>query len=401
MKKGLALCFLLVSVLLNAQDNIQWRGTDRTGIYKEEGLLKQWPAEGPKMNWHFDGLGDGHTSVAIDDDKIYLTGMQEKVGYLYVLDLSGKLLVKKEYGPEWSKNYDGPRGTVTVNEGKLYIMSGMGVLYCFNQKTLDVTWKKNILDEFDASNIVWGISEAPLIIGDKLIATPGGETHNVVALNKNTGELIWSCAGEGDKSAYCSPLYIKDQEVPQIVTITAKNVVGIDIENGKKLWSHKKTNMFAVHANTPVYGNNMILCTSGYGAGSIMLRLVEGGRNIELVWETKDLDNKIGGMVKVGDYAYGSGDRNRYWYCVDWKSGEIKYKEKGVAMGNIIANNDMLYIYTNKGEIILANATPDKFDIISRFPVTMGTSQHWAHPVIYKGKLFVRHGDSLMAYNLK
>lgn len=401
MKKGLIVCLSFLSLSLSAQENIQWRGSDRTGVYSETGLLSQWPAAGPTLLWHYDGLGEGHSSVAIDSDKIYLTGMTDGKGYLYVFDFNGKLLNKKEYGPDWNTNYNGPRGTVTVDSGKIYLISGVGDLYCFDQNSLNVVWKKNILKEYNASNIEWGINEAPLIIGDKLIATPGGKQHNMIALNKNTGELIWSSPGEGDLSAYCSPLYISDQQVPIIATMTADHIIGVDAESGKKLWSHENKNRYSVHANTPVYGDGMILFTSGYGRGSTMLRLTHGGRGVQQAWFAKELDNRIGAMVKVGDYVYGSGDSNRYWFCADWKTGEIKWQEKGLAMGNIIANGGMLYCYTDRGEMVLARATPEKMDIVSKFPITMGTEQHWAHPVLYKGVMYVRHGDTLMAYKVK
>ena len=396
----LLLCLLVTSVLW-AQNNIEWRGTDRTGIYKEAGLLKSWPEKGPELLWSFEGLGQGHSSVTIDSDKLYLSGMVENEGYIYVFDMSGKLLNKTKYGQEWSRDYFGSRGSVMINEGKLYLISGMCDIYCYDQNSLKLIWKKNFIDDFDGKNIQWGINESPLIIGDKLIATPGGPKHNIVALNKNTGELIWSCPGKGDQSAYCSPLYISDQQTPQIVTFTANNIIGVDASNGKLLWSHENKNRHSVHANTPVYSNNMILCTSGYGRGTTMLRLKDGGKSVEEVWFSEELDNRMGAMVKVGDYAYGSGDSKRFWFCVDWNTGEITYKQGGIAMGNIIYNDGLLYIYNDKGDMILAKATPEKFDIVSQFPITMGTEQHWAHPILYKGVMYVRHGNAVMAYKVK
>ncbi|MDR1897235.1 MAG: PQQ-like beta-propeller repeat protein [Prevotellaceae bacterium] len=402
MKKTIIILALSVFAAIGAQaQTIQWRGEDRTGIYKEPNLLKSWSSNGPEMLWHFNGLGEGHSSVAIANEKIYITGLTVDKGILYVFDLNGKLLNKKEYGGEWNTSYNGSRGTVTANEGKLYIISGTGDLVCLDEKTLNLVWKKNIFKDFDSKNITWGINESPLIINEKLIVTPGGAKNNVVALNKTTGTLIWSCAGEGDLSAYCSPLYISDQETPQVVTMTANHILGIDVATGKKLWSFEQKNRHAVHANTPVYGDNMILCTSGYGKGSTMLRLTNGGRNVEKVWETSELDSRMGGIVKIGDYAYGSGDANRYWFCYNWKTGEQMYKEKLPGTGSVtIAANNMLYCYSDKGEIILAKATPEKFDVVSRFSITLGTDQHWAHPVIYKGILYVRHGDALMAYKI-
>ncbi|GAB6010899.1 outer membrane protein assembly factor BamB family protein [Viscerimonas tarda] len=402
MRKTILLGLSLLAVLsLPAQENIQWRG-DRTGVYKEKGLLKSWPAEGPELLWNYDGLGEGHSSVAIASGKIYVTGLTEGKGYLYVLDLNGKLLNKKEYGGEWDKSYNGSRGTVTVDAGKVYLISGLGDVICFSESNLDVVWKKNLLTDFGAENITWGICESPLIVGEKLIVTPGGKNYSVVALDKNTGKTIWSSPSEsGDLSAYCSPLYVSDQQVPQIVTMIGKHIIGVDVATGKQLWSYENINRHGVHPNIPVYHDNMLLCTSGYGKGSVMLRLLDGGRKVEKAWDSPELDSRIGAMVRIGEYAYGSGDANRFWFCVDWKTGEQKYKDKTLPIGAVIANDDMLYCYSDRGDMALVKATPEKFDLVSQFKITLGTDQHWAHPVIYKGVLYVRHGNSLIAYKLK
>jgi outer membrane protein assembly factor BamB len=399
MNRAIILC-LLCTAVLQAQDVIQWR-KDRTGIYSESGLLKSWGDAGPPLLWHYDGLGEGHSSVAVSTSgKLYITGMTDGKGYLYVFDTNGKLLNKKEYGPEWDKSYNGTRGTVTPDNGKLYLISGFGEIVCFNENDLNIVWKKNMLTDFDGSNITWGICESPLIVGDKLIACPGGQKYNIVALNKNTGELIWSCTGDGDLSAYCSPVYLADQQVPQVVTMMQNHIIGVDIATGKKLWSFEQINRHGVHPNVPVYADNMLLCTSGYGKGSVMLRLIDGGRNVEKVWDAPQLDSRIGAMVKVGDYAYGSGDTNRFWFCVDWKTGELKYKENTLPTGNVIAADGMLYCYSDRGDFALVGTTPERFDIASRFPITMGTDQHWAHPAIYRGVIYVRHGNTLMAYKI-
>ncbi|MDR2681011.1 MAG: PQQ-binding-like beta-propeller repeat protein [Tannerella sp.] len=401
--RKIILLFAIFAVVLRieAQEIVQWR-FDRTGIYTETGLLKSWPADGPQLLWHYDGLGEGHSSLAVSTSgKSYITGMTDGKGYIYVFDAAGKLLNRKEYGREWGESYNGTRGTITPDNGKLYLISGYGDIICLNEADLNIVWKKSMLTDFDGSNITWGICESPLIVGDKLIASPGGKTNNIVALDKNTGNLIWSCAGDGELSAYCSPVYVGDQQVPQIVTMMQKHIIGVDLATGKKLWSYEHINQHGVHPNVPVYADNMLLCTSGYGKGSVMLRLTDGGRNVEKVWESQQLDSRLGAMVKIGDYAYGSGDRNRFWFCVDWKTGELKYKENSLGIGNIISADGMLYCYAEKGDVALANSSPDKFDIVGKFPVTLGTDQHWAHPVIHKGVLYVRHGNTLMAYKIK
>jgi outer membrane protein assembly factor BamB len=397
---SLTLFFTWFFIPLNAQSD--WR-YDRTGIYaKETGLLKSWSANGPEMLWYFDGLGDGHSSVAISNGKLYVTGMNEGNGFLYVFDRNGKLLDKKGYGAEWNVNYHGTRATPVINEGKIYIVSGSGNIVCFDEKTLNVLWQMDFLKEFDSKNIQWGVNESPLIVGEKLILTPGGKEHNIVALDKNTGKLIWSVSGKEELSAYCSPLYIGEQETPLIVTMTAHHILGLEASTGKLLWSFESRNRNQIHSNTPVYADNMVLCVS-VDKGCTMLRLSGGGRKAEIVWEIPELDNMMGGMVKIGDYIYGSSsgyNAARFWYCVDWATGEVRYKDRQLGMGVSIAADGMLYCYTDKGEMALVNPTPEKFDVISQFLITKGTNQHWAHPVIDRGVLYVRHGDSLMAYQI-
>ena len=383
--------------------NVEWR-YDRTGIYsKETGLLKAWPEGGPELLWHYDGLGEGHSSVAITAEKIYATGLTDSTGYLYVFNHNGELLNKVMYGGEWTVDYPGSRATPTVNAGKIYVMSGTGNLVCLDESNLNIIWEKHILEHFESTKVKWGISESPLIIGEMVIATPGGEEHNVVALDKNTGELIWSSGGVGDLSSFCSPLYIADQETPLIVNHTAEHILGLEAATGNVLWSFEYKNKNSIQANTPIYANSMILCTS-LEMGSTLFRLSEGGRKAEIVWSVPELDNMMGALVKVDDYIYGSSSgsrKNNSWYCVDWETGEIKYKEQDIAVGVTIFADGMLYCYTDKGDMMLVNPTPEKFDLVSQFPITLGTDQHWAHPAIYQGVLYVRHGNTLMAYKVK
>ena len=145
----------------------------------------------------------------------------------------------------------------------------------------------------------------------------------------------------------------------------------------------------------------MLLCTSGYGKGSVMLRLTNGGRNVEKAWESLDLETKTGGIVKIGNYAYGSGDNRKFWYCLDWNTGETKYKVRNIAPCSVISADGMLYCYSEKGTMNLVKPNPDRFELVSSFEITLGTGTHWAHPVICQGVMYIRHGDTLMAYKVR
>ena len=386
----------------NARKNSQWRGDNRDGVYNETGLLKQWPADGPQLLWKYEGIGDGFTSAAIANEKIYITGLTSDILILYVFDLkSGQLLRQKGVGRERDSQYPGPRSTVCVNDGKLYIYNALGMLYCLDEVTLNEVWRKHLFMDFDGKGIMWGVTESPLIVDDKIFMTPGGSQHNMVAMNKNTGALIWSSPGEGTPSSYCSPQFIADQSIPIVVTNTREHIVAFHADTGEKLWSFSQTNGQNIHPNTPLYSDGMIFSTTGYKGGSMLLRLKDGGKSAEQVWKNDEVDSQIGGAVKADDYFYASGHQNRYWFCIDRKTGETRYKVRDLAPCNVIYADGMLYCYSEKGTMHLVKPNSERFELVSSFKVTFGTDQHWAHPVIHEGVLYLRHGNALMAYSLK
>jgi outer membrane protein assembly factor BamB len=400
---------------MDAQRNWQWRGENRNGVYNETGLLKEWPADGPQLLWKFEGLGEGHTSVTIANEKLYATGMHEDNLMLYVFDLMGNKKKKKNIGKEWNKSWNGTRSSMCINDGKMYIFNALGTLFCLDEKTLNEVWKKDLLTELDGRNLMFGMTENPLIVGDKIYMTPGGVKNNMVALNKNTGALIWSSPGLGKLSTYCSPLYIGDQSIPMIVTWMASQkaegaprdaivdniLIALNAETGELLWSQTLPSQNDINPNAPMYVDGMILSVTGYKGGAWLHHLKDGGKNAELVWKNDEMDNQMGGVIKIGDYLYTSGHTNNAWFCVDWKTGETKYKVQDIGRSNIITADGMLYCYSEKGEMFLVKPNPEKFEIVSSFKVTLGSAQHWAHPVIHQGILYLRHGNALMAYKIK
>lgn len=402
-RKTILLIVILIvsSICIEAQTPTRWRGPEGNGIYPETGLLKKWPATGPAIAWHFDQLGVGYSSPALANGMIYLSGMEETTGYIYALSADGKLLWKSAYGNEFEKSYPGARSTPVIAGDLLYMYSGMGNLVCMDAATGKLKWQKNILKEFDGINIEWGVTETVVIDGGLLYVTPGGAKNNVVALNRNNGDLVWTSPGKGTLSAHCTPLLINLPARKLLVTMTAGNIIGLDASTGKMLWSHPQTNRYEIHANTPIYADGGLFCFSGYGQGGVKLELNADGSSITKSWFRQKLDSRMGGMVLVNGYLYGSGDSGREWRCVDWKTGDEKYADKTIAKGAVIYADGMLYCYSERGELALVEATPAGFKIAGQTKVELGSEQHWAHPVIGNGKLFIRHGDTLIAYKIK
>jgi outer membrane protein assembly factor BamB len=223
----------------------------------------------------------------------------------------------------------------------------------------------------------------------------------VVALNRNNGDLVWSSPGKGELSAYCTPLLIELQSRKLLVTMTSGHIIGLDASTGKMLWSHPHTNRYQVSANTPVYYDKGLFCFSGYGQGGVKLELNGDGSAVTKAWFSDKLDSRMGAIVLVNGCLYGSGDNSREWRCVDWKTGEEKYADKTIGKGVVIYADGMLYCYSEKGELALVEANPAGFKLIGKTKVELGTDQHWAHPVIDNGRLFLRHGNTLIVYKIK
>jgi outer membrane protein assembly factor BamB len=394
---------LLISIFYfgtYAQEIAQWRGPNRDGIYNEKGLLKKWPDSGPKLLWHFDELGEGHTSAAVTGSGVYTTGMADGTGFVFAFSKEGKLLWKKDYGKEWTENWNGTRSTPLVVDDKLYVLSSLWKLSCMNSKNGETVWTLDLEKEFGARNNEWGISENLLADGDVLYCTPGGTKASLAALDRNTGKIIWKSKENGEKSAYCSPMVIKLSARKIIVTMMEKSICGFDAGNGKLLWKYEHINDTGVHPNLPVYINGMLYCTSGYGKGGDMLKLSADGTGVSKVWSDSKLDSKTGGVVVLNGRIYGTGDNNRKFFCLDWQTGKEIFSTKNLAPANIISDDGLLYVYSESGKVSLVEPVSDKFNIISSFPVTLGSGTHWAHLVIKDKKLYVRHGKSLMVYDI-
>jgi outer membrane protein assembly factor BamB len=394
---------ILISVIvidLSSQDLAQWRGPNRDGIYNETGLLKKWPDIGPKLLWHFDGLGDGHTSAAVTGKGLFITGMINGTGNIFALDTKGNLLWKKEYGPEWTESHNGVRSTPLVVKDKLYFVSAFGKLFCMNCSDGQTVWTIDLVKKYGAVNIQWGITENLLFNGNVLYCTPGGSDAAMVALDINTGKEIWKSKSNGEKSAYCSPMLIKLKSKKIIVTIMQNSICGFDAATGKQLWESEFRMDPDVHPNTPVYIDGYLFCTSGYGLGSVMLKLSADGNNVSEVWKNASCDPKIGGVVVLNGRIYGTGDRNRKFFCLDWKTGKELFSIRDLAPANIISDEGLLYVYSESGKVNLVEPKTDSFNVISSFPVPFGADPHWAHLVIKDKKLYVRHGTSLMVYDI-
>lgn len=383
-----------------AQEVLQFRGPERTGVYPGSNLLKQWPEGGPQLLWEFDSLGNGYGSPAITADAIFINGETDTISYLFALDRKGKFLWKSPIGKEWTLNYPGTRNTPTIVGDLAYVTTGMGTVACFETATGKKRWSVDMVTDLHAPLNRFGFSECLAVSGNSVFCCPGSPDTNVVALDRITGEIRWICKGLGQMASYCSPALIRLPSREILVTFTKSALLGIDTKDGTLLWSHKQDSEGDVHINIPLYENGYIYYITGDGNGSVKLKLSDDGKEITEVWRNAACDNTMGGFIKLGDYIYTASYGNRRWYTQDAGTGRIADSlkfDKGVT----ILADGMLYCYNEKGEMGLFRPDGPHMEMVSSFRVTRGTKAHYAHPVICGGILYVRHGKSLLAYQIR
>jgi outer membrane protein assembly factor BamB len=408
----LALFFVGISF---GADWPQWRGIDRDGQSAETGLLKKWPDGGPKLRWFTEGLGEGHSSISVCNGMIYTTGnkgdkgKKSKVEYITAMDLKGTIKWQKPYGKAWNKSYPEARSCPTINDGMAYVVTGKGVASCFDAKTGEKKWTRDVFTEYEGEYSPWGIGKSPLVVDDKVICTPGGAKATMVALDKKTGKVVWASKSIDDKASYCSPILVERGGKKIIVELVAKHIIGVDAASGDILWNFDckeyQPKPRGINCVSPIYHDGGIYITSGYDMGSIKLGLSADGSSVEKLWTNIDMDTHKGGVVLIDGHIYGTswdGNSKGTWQCVDWKTGKTIYDTKWGTMGQVITADGMLYCYEQKsGKLGLVKATPDGFDVVSSFEIPHGEGIHWAHPAISDGVLYVRHNDVLMAYAIK
>jgi outer membrane protein assembly factor BamB len=415
--KSIVLRFLLsllffTAIISNVFSQLyEWRGPERSGIYSETGLLKKWPVGGPALLWEAEKLGDGYSSPTVTDDAVYVTGRKDSSDVLTALTPDGKLKWETVYGKAWMTNHTGSRCTPTYYNGKIFLVSGSGDIVCIGSDG-KIKWSKNHYRLYESKPIKFGISESPIVVDNMVIASPGGKKASLVAFNISDGKVVWEAKPLNQEPQYVNPKLIEYAGKKMIVTVMGTDIVAVNVKDGKILW---KVNYAAVnaatgdvrmnHAITPLYRDGYILIANGYNWVALKLKLSADGNSVEVVWENRNFDPQLGGVVLLGNNLYGTNHTSNpsdTWVCVDWITGKTFWTQKWYSRGSIISADGMLYLFEEKsGHVALVKPDSSKLDIVSEFQITKGEGPFWAHPVINKGKLYIRHGDALVVYKIK
>ncbi|MCX5758350.1 MAG: PQQ-like beta-propeller repeat protein [Candidatus Hydrogenedentes bacterium] len=342
--------------------------------------------------------------MSVVQGKIYTTGMLDnEMGHLFILNADGTIEKKIPYGKETTeKQAPGPRSTPTLDGDRLYLMSALGVLYCIDLGKGEKKWEVNVLERFNGSNNLWNLAESPLVDGNRVICTPGGKDAVVVALDKMTGETIWATKGLDDRASYCSPVIVAHNGRRILLDETSKYVLGVDADNGTLLWTFEQKVPWDIHAVTPVYKDGLVYYTAGDAIGGGALEIAPDGKSVTSKWTNRDLDSLHHGVVLVDGYLYGTSSKRGRLACVEMATGKTMWSAKEIKECVVVYADGMLYIYEGpkSGIVSLVKAVPTGFERTGQFNLTEGTDNHWAHPVIANGQMYIRHGDALIAYDV-
>ena len=393
-----------------------FRGPERSGVSNDTGLLKRWPENGPKLLWEADGAGRGYSSLAIEGGKIYTLGdslpdEEQSDEYLLCFDqANGKLLWKTRTGPAWTNgrgDWQSSRSTPTVDGDRVYVLTAHGDLISYDTKGAE-RWRKNLKEDFSGKKADgWGYSESVLIDGEKLVCTPGGVQSTMIALDKHSGDTIWTSLRAEDRGAGHASVVISEVGGTRVyVQTTGSGPMGVRASDGELLWTYDIERTTAV-IPTLIVRDDLVFFTAGYDRGGALLRQVptENGIEIEEIYPLQlDLMNKHGGVVLVGDYIYGDSDARGIPFCADLMTGEIQWKSRGSGRNSasIVAADGCLYIRYANGTMTLVKASSAAFEESGSFQIpASGDRPSWSHPVVFDGKLYLREGNKVLCYQLR
>ena len=407
---------LLLSMAMNAAANDwpQWRGPERNGISRETGLLKSWPKEGPRLLWQATNIGSGYAAPSVVGRRLYLLA-NEGLENEFVQALSagdGKLIWSTRLGnvgqPKQNPSFPAARSTPTVDKDFLHALGSDGDLACLETASGRILWRKNLRTDFGGKFGTWAYAESPLVDGDTLVCTPGGNEATLVALNRKTGDVIWKCAlPEGDEAAYASAIVVEAGGIRQYVQLLQKGLAGVEAKTGKLLWRYAKpTSRFNANIPSPVASGDVIYAGSaGTGGGAVRLKARAGGVETEPLYFESKLPTSIGGVVKMADLLYGT--TAQAMICLEFASGAIKWEERALGAASICCADGRLFLHGENGEVALVEPSADSYREKGRFAPpgqpkrSSPMEKAWAYPVVAHGRLYLRDHGSLWCYDVK
>jgi len=413
---------VIISILLAtnqvlASDWPQYLGPDRNAVSSEKGLLRSWPADGPKVLWTVP-LGEGFGGPAVSEGKVYIYDRaDDKVNILRCLDLmTGKEEWTFSYEAPGSVSYDGSRTVPTIDGNRIYICGVFGNLHCLDKNTHKVLWKKNIWTDFGGGELPrWAIAQSPLVYQNMVIVASQTQNTGLVAYDKEKGSIIWKTPKLSGNAAYVSPAIVKIDGEDHLTMVSASSrdgsakggVTGYNPETGALLWSFDGWQCGIPIPNVTEIGNNQLFITAGYGAGGTIMEVKKNGDSyaVKEIMHSNVFGTHAHPAILYNGHLYGHCSdvmKQDGFVCMDLK-GNVKWKtgrKPGFDKGGLILADDMLISSDGDKMLYLIEPTPTEFKVLSKVKL-LDTKQSWAPIALSDGKLLIRDQKQMKCILLK
>ena len=381
-----ASCFL--HSFASAVEWPQWRGANRDGISTEKISPASWGKDGPKQLWSKE-VGTGVSSVAVEGGRLYTMGNNGSTDVVFCLDAATGAEIWRHTYPQSldPRQFEGgPAGTPSIDGDRVYTLSHEGDLFCLAASNGKVLWRKNLLRDFGGSRQRWGYAGSPLVDGNLVIVDSGGVGASTVALDKTTGALQWK-AGD-DEAGYSSPVAFDLAGTRCIAVFKAGALVGLNAANGQEMWRYRWPIRNDINATTPIVFGDKIFITSGYGTGCALVQVSPG--KATQIWRNKNMSSQLGSPVLVRGYIFGidgnlGGGELR---CLEFGNGQIKWRQN-IGGGTLIAASGYLVALSERGELIVVEASPTNYREVARAQVLGGRC--WVAPAVADGKIYCKN----------
>ncbi|MBI4718067.1 MAG: PQQ-like beta-propeller repeat protein [Planctomycetes bacterium] len=387
----------------------QWGGPKRDFSVDVKGLADKWPEDGPHRLWTRE-LGDGYSTITVDDGKLYTMYRIAEDELVVCLDAkTGKTLWEHKYAAPFTKEMaefgPGPHSTPLIVGEKVFTVGADMVLLAFEKSTGKIVWQHDLAQEFKATVPGRGYSCSPVAYKDTIIVPVGGPEDQpgqaVVAFKQSDGSVAWK--NQSFEVTHSSPILINFAGEDQLVVFMAKELAGLNPANGELLWTHAHPTQYGANLSTPVWdGQDTLFCSAAYDSGSRAVRLVrkEGKTVPEELWFSKKVRIHHGNAVHIGDHVYGSsGDFGpAFFFGVNLKTGELAWRERGFTKATCVAADGKVVILDEDGQLALATASPKGLTVLSKCQLLKRTS--WAAPTLAGTTLYIRDRKSIMALDL-
>jgi outer membrane protein assembly factor BamB len=391
---------LAAALPLAAADWPQYRGGNADGISAEKGLLKTWPAAGPRQLWQVP-LGGGYSGIVAAEARIYTQWSHQKDELLGAFEpATGKrvwTLRLDEMRPD--QFGDGPRATPLIDGERIYAVSALGKLHAVDRKTGKAAWMQDLRAKYGLVVPTWGVSSPPIVVGELVLHNVGGSAgHLFMAFDKTTGKPVWN--SESGLAGYAQPITFEVGGIKQTLFFAGQKAVAVDPANGKKFWEVPWSTAYDVNAATPIFiAPDQVFLASGYDTGGALYKLEVAGGKVtpKELWRSRSMKNQFSTSIHLGGYLYGFDNKN--FQCLDAKTGQSVWRRGGFGHGSLTYVDGHFIVLGDNGKLALVEASSQAYLEKASFQVAEG--KHWTVPTYNQGTLYVRNEQNLIALALR